>query len=73
MCDGCCWCILDTSFGDPEGSREMAPPNREKFCNGAMNGDGSMGPLIDVEADEEDVIDGYVRNGDVGDGVGNGK
>ena len=51
----------------------MAPPNNEKFCNGAMNGDGSMGPLIDVDVDDEEVMDGYVKNGDVGEGVGKGR
>lgn len=66
--------ILDNDIsGDMVGSNEIAPPNNEKFCNGAMNGDGSIGPLKLVEVDEEEVPDGYVRNGDVGDGVGNGR
>ena len=38
-----------------------APPKREIFWRGARNGLGSGGPL------------GWVRNGEVGDGVGNGR
>ena len=45
----------------------MAPPNREKLFRGAMKGDGSI--AVDVDVFEAE----YVRNGDVGDGVGKGR
>jgi hypothetical protein len=50
-------------------SSEIAPPNNEKFWRGAMNGEGSIVPSVEVDA----LLAAYVRKGEVGDGVGNGR
>jgi hypothetical protein len=46
---------METS-GELVESSEIAPPNKEKFWSGAMNGDGSIAPPPpDVEATDDDV------------------
>lgn len=48
-----------------------APPKSEMLPTGAMNGLGSGGPvMLELVLAE---LPWYVRNGDVGEGVGNGR